>query len=166
MSRSPLACADRSGFLFAHACDRPAIGACSVCGKAICVQHTRNTASGPTCITCVRGADDRDSDHSSDLDHGTSRSSSSSSSPSDAPERWAGAEGQSGGAGSSGEWSPDPSVASRADDPYFFPGVDRAAYYDAEDQAAFEAPTAVGGDADVAGGDADVEGAETDTGAS
>ena len=161
MSRSPLACADRSGFLFAHSCDRPAIGACSVCGKAICVEHTRNTASGPTCISCMRGETDRDSSGDSGHDHGTSHESSDN-----VPESGPAREGQSGGAGSSGEWSPDPSVASRADDPYFFPGVDRAAYYDAEDHAAFEAPTAVGGDADVAGGDADVEGTETDTGAS
>jgi len=50
---SPLACDDRSGFLFAHACDRPAAGACSVCGKPICTQHTRMSAQGPTCITCL-----------------------------------------------------------------------------------------------------------------
>lgn len=154
MSRPPLTCADRSGFLFAHACDRPALGACSTCGKSICVEHMRTTASGPTCISCMRGTTDRDPDHASD--HGTSRTSSD-----DAPERWAGGEGQSGGAGSSGEWSPGSPEASREDDPYFFPGVERAAYYDAEDHAAFEAPTDVGGDAD-----ADLEGPETDTGAS
>ena len=50
---SPLGCDDRSGFLFAHACDRPAAGACSVCGKPICTQHTRMSAQGPTCITCL-----------------------------------------------------------------------------------------------------------------
>jgi hypothetical protein len=158
VSPPPLTCDDRSGFLFAHACDQPAIGTCSVCAKSICMQHTRATASGPTCITCMRDDTDRDSDHASD--HGTSRTSSD-----DGPERWAGGEGQSGGAGSSGEWVPGPPAASRADDPYFFPGVERAAYYDAEDHAAFEAPTDVGGDAD-ADVDAEVESPETDTGAS
>jgi hypothetical protein len=54
----PLACGDRSGFLFAHACDRPAAGACSVCGKPICPDHTRMGAQGPTCITCLRDDDD------------------------------------------------------------------------------------------------------------
>jgi hypothetical protein len=154
VSRPPLACADRSGFLFAHACDQPAVGACGICGKPICVQHTRTTASGPTCITCMRGDTDRDSDGDGDHDHGTSRTSSD-----DVLEPGSERGGQSGGAGASGEWSPGPAAASRADDPYFFPGVNRAAYYDAEDHAAFEAPT--GGD-----DDADVEGPETDTGAS
>lgn len=65
MSR-PLACADRSGFLFAHACDRPAAGACSRCGTPICAEHTRMGAQGPTCITCLHGgqaeAEARDDD--------------------------------------------------------------------------------------------------------
>ena len=155
MSAAPLLlCADRSGFLFAHACDEPAIGACSVCGKAICVRHTRSTASGPTCITCVRGTSDSSPDHSSD--HGTSSGASDAT-----PEQWAGGEGQSGGAGSSGEWSADAPPASRADDPYFFPGVERAAYYDAEDQAVFDAPPDAGDDAGAEGAET-----ETDTGAS
>ncbi len=64
---SRLACADRSGFLFAHACDRPAAGACSVCGKPICPEHTRMDAKGPTCITCLRDDDD-DTDADSDTD--------------------------------------------------------------------------------------------------
>ena len=160
MSPPPLTCADRSGFLFAHACDQPAIGACSVCGKAICVEHTRTTASGPTCITCMRDDTDRDSDRDSDRDHDRRSSGTSSD---DVPESGWVREGQSGGAGSSGEWAPGAPTASREDDPYFFPGVERAAYYDAEDHAAFDAPTDVGGDA---GADADVEDSETDTGAS
>ena len=53
MSR-PLGCADRRGFLFAHACDRPAAGACSLCHKPICTEHTRMAARGPTCIGCLR----------------------------------------------------------------------------------------------------------------
>jgi hypothetical protein len=65
MSR-PLGCGDRSGFLFAHACDRPAAGACSVCGKPICIEHTRMGAQGPTCITCLRGDADDDTLDSDD----------------------------------------------------------------------------------------------------
>jgi hypothetical protein len=62
----PLACADRSGFLFAHACDRPAVGACSVCHQPICLEHTRMGKTGPTCITCLRGDEDDDSDADAD----------------------------------------------------------------------------------------------------
>jgi hypothetical protein len=90
---SRLTCADRSGFLFAHACDRPAAGTCSLCHKAICLEHTRMTASGPTCITCMRS--DREADVEDD-------------------------------------------DAGGEDDPYFQPGVDRAAYYDADDYRAFD----------------------------
>lgn len=64
----PLACADRSGFLFAHACDRPAAGACSVCHKPICAEHTRMSKAGPTCITCLRDDDDDDKDVDGDDD--------------------------------------------------------------------------------------------------
>ena len=68
MSR-PLACADRSGFLFAHACDRPAAGTCSVCHKPICTEHTRMGAQGVTCVTCLRGDDDgNDVDSDTDSD--------------------------------------------------------------------------------------------------
>ena len=153
MSRPPLTCADRSGFLFAHACDGPAVGVCSVCGKPICVQHTRTSASGPTCISCLRGYTD-DDDRSRDRDHRTGRSSSD-----DPAARAPAPEGQFGGAGAGGEWEGPPGTA-RADDPYFFPGADRAAYYDAEDHAAFDAPAGAGGD------EPDVDAAETDTGAS
>jgi hypothetical protein len=62
----PLACADRSGFLFAHACDQPAAGTCSLCHKPICMQHTRVSAQGPTCITCLHGAGHEDSDADED----------------------------------------------------------------------------------------------------
>ena len=149
----PLVCADRSGFLFAHACDRPATGACSVCGKAICVQHTRMRATGPTCIGCLR--DERDEPDDRDGELTITRSSRSSDDPpggAEAPEGHFGG----GGAGAGGEW-PGPESAARADDPYFFPCADRAAYYDADDHAAFDAP----GEPDAEGA-----GADTDTGAS
>lgn len=67
MSR-PLGCADRSGFLFAHACDRPAAGSCSVCHKPICTEHTRMGPQGMTCVTCLRGDSDDDTDSDSDSD--------------------------------------------------------------------------------------------------
>ena len=71
MSR-PLACGDRSGFLFAHACDRPAAGACSVCHKPICTEHTRMAAGGPTCISCLR-----DGEHDAETDTGDDDTTSS-----------------------------------------------------------------------------------------
>jgi len=77
MSR-PLACADRSGFLFAHACDRPAAGACSVCHKPICTEHTRMAARGPTCITCLRDSDD---DEDNDADDGAAAHDDDDSTP-------------------------------------------------------------------------------------
>lgn len=48
-----MTCQERSGFLFAHACDRLSAYGCGVCGKPICVEHTRMGTSGPTCIGCV-----------------------------------------------------------------------------------------------------------------
>ena len=49
-----MSCQERSGFLFAHACDRPVAWSCATCGKAICAEHTRMTESGYGCIGCVR----------------------------------------------------------------------------------------------------------------
>lgn len=151
MSRPPLVCADRSGFLFAHACDRPAAGVCTVCGKPICAQHTRVGATGPTCIGCLRGGA---GDELRDRDHSSTRASDASDDR-EAVTREA-PEGRFGGGGAGGQW-PEAGSAARADDPYFFPGVDRAAYYDADDHAAFDVPA----EPDAAGAAGD-----TDTGAS
>ena len=49
-----MSCQERSGFLFAHDCDRAAVWNCSVCGKSICGEHTRMGDAGPTCIGCLR----------------------------------------------------------------------------------------------------------------
>jgi hypothetical protein len=49
-----VSCEERSGFLFAHACDRPVAWSCATCGKSICAEHTRMTESGYGCISCVR----------------------------------------------------------------------------------------------------------------
>jgi hypothetical protein len=49
-----MGCQERSGFLFAHECDRPVAWSCATCGKAICAEHTRMTESGYGCISCVR----------------------------------------------------------------------------------------------------------------
>ena len=121
MSRA-ISCADRSGFLFAHACDRPATGACSVCHKPICMEHTRMGAGGATCITCLREDDDSDADDDAD-DEATAQDD-------------------------------DAQAGRGADDPYFYGGRERAAYYDADDYRAFDpAPD-------------QPPGLETDTGAS
>lgn len=176
MSRPPLLCADRSGFLFAHACDRPAVGACSSCGKAICMEHARMASAGPTCITCLRGESDpdRDRSHSSTRDRDSDSSSSSGPSTDESPQGMVVGGGKSGGAGASGDWQEGPPEVARADDPFFFQGVNRAAYYDADDHAAFDT-LAIGGDGgdtgDTAAGgdddrDADSEAPDTDTGAS
>jgi hypothetical protein len=49
-----MSCQERSGFLFAHACDQPAAWACTRCAKMICAAHTRTTAEGQCCIGCAR----------------------------------------------------------------------------------------------------------------
>lgn len=170
MSRLPGACGDRSGFLFAHACDRPATGACGTCGRPICVEHTRMGPSGPSCIACLRDPDPDRSSSSSD----TGTSSSGSTSAADAAPGLA-QQGDFGGAGATAYWQQregeraalgEPATA-RADDPYFFAGgPDRAAYYDADDYRAFDAVTAAAA-ADSAGDAGEADAApDTDTGAS
>lgn len=61
-------CEDRSGVLFAHACDRAATGVCAQCLKAICPLHMRpaieNGVPAALCVGCARergvlGEDDR-----------------------------------------------------------------------------------------------------------
>jgi hypothetical protein len=157
MSQPPLHCSDRSGFLFAHACDRPAAGTCSRCNKPICVEHTRTAPTGPTCISCLRR---RDSDSSSDSSSSSSSSSSSRGTTAAAAAAGAVAAGTFGGAGATGEWTGAGEGGAR-DDPYFYGGeAERAAYYDADDFRAFDA-TAATADA-VSTADAP----ETDTGAS
>jgi hypothetical protein len=47
-------CKERSGFLFAHACDQPSTSLCSECGKPVCHQHTRVTVQGDCCIGCAK----------------------------------------------------------------------------------------------------------------
>lgn len=49
-----MTCEERSGFLFAHACEEPAVWPCALCGKNVCMLHTRVTDAGNTCITCAR----------------------------------------------------------------------------------------------------------------
>jgi hypothetical protein len=150
---SPLHCADRSGFLFAHACDRPPASTCSRCQKPICVEHTRTTPSGPTCIGCLRrGTDDRSS-----ASEGASTSTSSSSGTTAAATALAVGAGTFGGAGASGAWTGE---GDARDDPYFQGSADRADYYDAEDFRAFDTAAASGDDA------ATTDGPESDTGAS
>jgi hypothetical protein len=156
----PITCGDRSGFLFAHACDRLATGQCVRCAKPICVEHTRMTETGPVCVSCLREESwDRDRD-SDDTDV---ESAPGPSAPAEEPP-FAPGGGQFGGAGAGTPWSPGAgSPYAKADDPYFFGGPgDRASHYDADDYAAFSPAAATG--ADDAAGDADT--IEGDTGAS
>ena len=156
MSQPPLHCNDRSGFLFAHACDRLPAAACSRCTKPICVEHTRTTPTGPTCISCLRRGD-------SDRSSRDSSSSSSSASPSTGTAAAAAAAGivaagTFGGAGATGAWT-GPGEGGTRDDPYFYGGeAERAAYYDADDFRAFDTAAA---DATSA-----ADAPESDTGAS
>ena len=49
-----MSCQETSGFLFAHGCDQPAMGACGSCGKQICLLHTRLLPEGTMCVGCAR----------------------------------------------------------------------------------------------------------------
>ena len=153
MSRPLAMCSDRSGFLFAHACEQPAAGACTRCGRPICFEHTRMTTTGPACITCLRGEHDT-RDRTSDS--GSSSSTSGESETTAAQSAFAGAGGAFGGGGASADLPPE---GGPRDDPYFYgTEQDRAGSYDADDFHAFDAPAA------AAAGEADAP--ETDTGAS
>ena len=44
-------CQERSGFLFAHDCDRPSENRCQECRRNICSQHTRGAS---LCVSCYR----------------------------------------------------------------------------------------------------------------
>jgi hypothetical protein len=44
-------CRERSGFLFAHACDRGATQKCTQCQKDICKEHVR---PGTICVSCEK----------------------------------------------------------------------------------------------------------------
>lgn len=51
-------CQDRSGFLFAHGCDRAPDYTCVACGHAICDYHARDGADGQVyCVTCLLARD-------------------------------------------------------------------------------------------------------------
>ena len=157
MSQPPLHCSDRSGFLFAHACDQPPAGACSRCNRPICLQHTRSTPAGPTCISCLRGGDT--SRTSSDSSSSSSGSSSRSGTTIAAAAVLGAGAGAFGGAGATGAWSGE---GAPRDDPYFYGSEsERAGYYDADDFRAFDVAAAAVVDAAAA-----AETPETDTGAS
>ena len=164
MSRLPTVCADRSGFLFAHACDRPPASVCATCGKPICLEHTRMTQAGPTCITCLRRQDDDTASDCSDSSR-SSGSGTSTSTDSEAEPDFRPAGGQFGGAGATAEWGAEAPAAAR-EDPYFYgAAADRESYYDADDFRAFDVATAAAAAAD-ADQDTETDAPETDTGAS
>lgn len=156
----PITCGDRSGFLFAHACDRLAASQCARCARPICIEHTRMTETGPTCVTCLRDESwgrDRDRDRSS-----VEVESAGPQTPSEEPFTPRG--GEFGGAGAAGAWAPGegPRYA-KADDPYFYGAADEpGSAYDADDLAAFS-PAAASADDDAS---ADTDTIDSDTGAS
>jgi hypothetical protein len=47
-------CEERSGFLFAHGCDRAATVSCDACGKHVCALHLRGEGGTPLCVSCAR----------------------------------------------------------------------------------------------------------------
>lgn len=49
-----MTCMERSGFLFAHGCDRPASLGCGICGKTICTEHAREVEGRMLCVSCAR----------------------------------------------------------------------------------------------------------------
>jgi hypothetical protein len=130
-----LQCGDTSGFLFSHPCDRLATGQCATCGKPICIEHTRLTATGPRCVSCLRDEQlDREGD---DRDRSTHGGDDHDASPT-AADQGARHEGGFGGAGATAGWTPEQAAASGTD-PHFYGGPDAwAEPYTAADRAAFE----------------------------
>lgn len=47
-----MTCQDRSGFLFAHPCDRLAAWTCGGCAKRVCDDHMRRQAEATLCASC------------------------------------------------------------------------------------------------------------------
>lgn len=47
-------CQDKAGFLFSHACDRPAQWQCSQCRNAICEQHAQRVNNETLCTACTK----------------------------------------------------------------------------------------------------------------
>lgn len=47
-------CQERSGFLFAHDCDRPVVRMCGQCHKALCEAHSRVVEGAHYCVTCFK----------------------------------------------------------------------------------------------------------------
>lgn len=45
-------CQERIGFLFAHACDRPAVAKCGKCGKVVCEAHLLQEGEERACASC------------------------------------------------------------------------------------------------------------------
>jgi hypothetical protein len=47
-----MTCQDRTGFLFAHACDRLAAWKCGSCAKEVCDDHMRREGAATLCASC------------------------------------------------------------------------------------------------------------------
>jgi len=49
-----MTCQERSGFLFAHPCDRPSAWKCHSCMRDICDSHIRHIDEIPWCVSCLK----------------------------------------------------------------------------------------------------------------
>ena len=47
-------CQEKAGFLFNHVCGEPAVLNCEVCGKAVCLKHSRRINNQSICIACAK----------------------------------------------------------------------------------------------------------------
>lgn len=55
-------CQDRTGFLFAHDCDRQADDACAECERAVCSEHGHWIEEKTLCTPCAKRHDKRGPD--------------------------------------------------------------------------------------------------------
>jgi hypothetical protein len=53
-----MTCQWQTGFLIAQPCGLPAMGACALCGRAICPAHMLPGQAGPACPQCAAHRDD------------------------------------------------------------------------------------------------------------
>ena len=47
-------CNEKSGFLFSHACDRPASVSCGHCDKPVCGDHLHSVEGQSVCTSCAK----------------------------------------------------------------------------------------------------------------
>jgi hypothetical protein len=47
-------CREMAGILFKRKCEQQSVAQCAQCHKPVCNQHVKQSAAGPSCVTCVR----------------------------------------------------------------------------------------------------------------